>query len=193
MINLLSLFLKFLYTGFLAFGGGLATIPIIFQLMVDPGIITEQEFYNMIAISQATPGPFGLNIATFVGFNDSGLTGAIVTSIAIILPSVICVSILAKIFSKVKDNKYVLGAMKALRAAITGIIVIAVVKLFKNTLFILPEGFVANTIFEYKNYLNYIDLKAVIATIIFYIAVVKFKKSPVVYILLGGIVGALFF
>ena len=127
---MLKIFLTFIYTGFLAFGGGLATIPILYQLMVLPGEILEEDFYNMIAISQATPGPVGLNIATYVGYNRAGSIGAILTSIGISISSIICVSILARIFEKAKNNKTAIKMMKGIRAGSTGIIICAVLKLF---------------------------------------------------------------
>lgn len=195
MSSLISLFLKFVYTGFLAFGGGLATIPILYQLLCETNIITETDFYNMVAISQATPGPFGLNIATYAGYLDSKVCGAIVASLGITLSSVICVSLLARVFEKIKDNKYTIRIMKGVRAAITGVIVIAVLKLFKNALINIPSDYIydENIWHTYLMYLKNIDIKALIITIAFYLVIVKTRKSPALYILAGAIVGAILF
>ena len=192
---MLDLFLTFLYTGFLAFGGGLATIPILYQLLVLPGELIEQDFYNMIAISQATPGPIGLNIATYVGFDKLGLIGAIVASCAIVIPSLLGVSILARIYAKVKDNKTILRIMKVLRVSICGVVVIAVLKLLKNAIFDMPDGFVAEKISDYLSFIKYLNYKALILMILFllYMRLGKKKFTPVIYILAGGILGIFLF
>lgn len=191
---MINIFLTFLYTGFLAFGGGLVTIPILYQQLVLPGIIMEQDFYNMIAISQATPGPIGLNLATYVGFDQGGILGAILASCAIVIPSIVGVSILARIYEKVKDNKVAARVMKVMRVAITGTVIIAVLKLLKNALFDLPEGYVANTFADYKSFFAYINYPAIILMLILLIVMRKAKKiSPVWYILFGGIVGIFLF
>lgn len=192
---MLKIFLTFIYTGFLAFGGGLATIPILYQLMVLPGEILEEDFYNMIAISQATPGPVGLNLATYVGFSEGGILGALVASCAIAIPSLLGVSILARIYEKVKNNKTMLRVMKVLRSAICGIVVIAVLKLLKNSLFNLPEGMVANKISDYISFLNYIDYSALILMTLFilFMRFSKKKYTPAIYIVVGGILGIFLF
>ena len=118
----LELIYEFLKTGLLAVGGGLATIPFLREIAEKYGWFSEQELVDMIAISESTPGPLGVNMATFAGFNTAGIAGGIIATLALVLPSVIIVSVLAKSMKKWRGNRIITGAFWALRPAATGLI-----------------------------------------------------------------------
>ena len=187
---MINLFLTFLYTGFVAFGGGLATIPILYQTVVEQNLITEESFYNMVAISQATPGPIGLNLATFIGYNQHDIIGAIVASFAITISSLIFVSIFARIYDKIKTNKIVINAMGGIKATISGVIIVAVINIFKLVLLKLDGSIQINQIINFIKYINY-EVLVVIG--IFFFLIRKYKGSFIMYMLLGGIVGIFLF
>ncbi|MDD6653703.1 MAG: chromate transporter, partial [Treponema sp.] len=103
-ISLLELFLTFFYIGLFTIGGGLVAITLMQQTIVEKGFISVDEFYNMIAISESTPGPVGVNMATFLGYKFYGPLGAILASIAEVLPSLICILIIARFILKFREN-----------------------------------------------------------------------------------------
>ena len=112
----LHLFLIFLKIGAFTFGGGYAMIPLIQREIVEEKKwISENDLLDMIAISESTPGPLGINMATYVGYTTSGVLGSFVATMGIVLPTVLLVLCIAKFLQSFKDNKYVQGAMYGLR------------------------------------------------------------------------------
>lgn len=187
---MLILFLKFVYTGFVAFGGGLATIPILHDLFVDSGMVSEKLFYDMVSISQSTPGPIGLNLATYTGYANGGIIGSIIASFGIIVSSILCVSIIVRIYDKFKTNKYVIRIMGGIKAAFAGVILAAFLKILKNCIF---ENFEGLTLMNLFNYLKFIDIRAVILVAIFTLMISKFKGPMIRYIALGAVIGIFVF
>ncbi|MCQ2749431.1 MAG: chromate transporter [Clostridia bacterium] len=187
---MLMLFLKFVYCGFVAFGGGLATIPILYNLFVESGMVTEELFYNMVSISQSTPGPIGLNLATYTGYSNGGIIGAVLASLGIITSSVICVSIIVRIYNKVKDNKYVIRIFGGVKAAFAGVILAAFLKILKNCIFTNIEGL---NLMNVLDYMKYIDYKSIILVAIIFALITKFKGPMVRYIALGAVIGIFVF
>ena len=106
------LFIEFFKTGLFSIGGGLATLPFLFQMSERYGWFTTEQLTNMIAVSESTPGPIGINIATYVGFTTEnlGVFGAIFTTLSLVLPSIIVILIIAGFLEKFKENKYVKNA-----------------------------------------------------------------------------------
>lgn len=100
------LFYEFFKIGLFSFGGGLAMLPLMENLVYKYNWLTQQEFLDIIAISQVTPGPIALNTATFIGHKTAGITGAVVATLSSALPSFIVILIVANIFYKIKDSKY---------------------------------------------------------------------------------------
>lgn len=121
----LRLFLEFFRTGLFAVGGGLATIPFLTDIGERTGWFTHAELANMIAISESTPGPMGVNMATYVGFETAGVLGSIVATVGLITPSVIVIIIIAAFLKKFRDNQYVEAVFYGLRPASTGLIAAA--------------------------------------------------------------------
>lgn len=139
----LQLFISFFKIGIFAFGGGYAIITLIQHEIVANGWITQSEFTDIIAISQMTPGPIGINSATYVGYAASGsVLGAVVATLAITLPSFIIMITLTRFFMVMQNNKYMQYAMDGLRPMIVGLIASAAVLLMNS------ENFI-----DYKSYL----------------------------------------
>lgn len=131
--SLLHLFFIFVYVGAFTIGGGMMAITLMQQVLVGT-ILTSEEFFNMVAISESTPGPIGINIATYVGFSQYGVLGALVTTAGEVLPSIICIIIISHFFMKFHDKPIVLSAFSTLRPATTGMILVAALGVFTVSL-----------------------------------------------------------
>ena len=103
----LSLFYEFFKAGLFAVGGGLATIPFLKEISAKTGWFTLSQLTDMIASSESTPGPMGVNCATYVGFETAGILGSIIATIGLIPPSVIIIILISKILEKFRNNRYV--------------------------------------------------------------------------------------
>ena len=126
----LELFLQFFHIGLFSYGGGYATLPFLFHIAEVQKWYTAKQLTDMIAISTITPGPVGVNVATFAGFATSGLLGALVATTSIILPSYILVIIISKLLEQFKTNKNVQAAIYALKPAGCGLLAAVGIDLF---------------------------------------------------------------
>lgn len=131
----LQLFWEFFKTGLFAIGGGLATLPFLYDISDTTHWFTHGDLANMVAISESTPGPIGVNMATYVGFETAGGLGAVVATLGLITPSIIIVLLVAMILKAFSENKYVKNAFYGLRPASSGLIVAALVAVMKTSLF----------------------------------------------------------
>lgn len=113
----LQLFLQFFHVGVFSFGGGYATLPFLYDIAEKFHWYSAKQLTDMLAISSITPGPVGVNVATFAGFTTSGILGALIATTAVILPSFIIVTIISKALDKFKTNRTVKGAIRGLKAA----------------------------------------------------------------------------
>lgn len=186
----LRLFLEFFKTGLFSVGGGMATLPFLYRMSDSTGWFTYAQLADMIAVSESTPGPIGVNMATYVGFSTAGIPGAIVATIGLVTPSVIIILIIAKILAAFRQNKYVDAAFYGLRPCSLGLIAAAgllVVKiaLFDFDLFAQSGNFI--DIFNFKA----IILAAVLIVLTRFVKQTK-KLHPVVFILGSALVGAVF-
>ncbi len=180
----LRLFLTFLKIGVFSFGGGLATIALIQHDVVEQqGWLTSQEFTDIVATSQITPGPVGINTATYTGYTAivnagysewMGILGAFIASFSVILIPVILMLIVSKFLLKHKDNKVIATTMSVLRLAVVGLIAAAAL------LLITPETF--------GNASPQLWISIGIFAVVF-IASLRFKASPILMILLSGVAG----
>ncbi|MCB9071193.1 MAG: chromate transporter [Prevotellaceae bacterium] len=129
-----QLFSTFFQIGLFGFGGGAAMLPLIqFELVEHYAWLTSAEFTNMVAVSQMTPGPIGINSATYAGYLASGnVFGSLVATIGIVLPSFIIMLLIARVMSKMKNNKYVDSAMQGLRPVVVGLIAAAALLLMNE-------------------------------------------------------------
>ena len=121
----IRLFWEFFKTGLFAIGGGMATLPFLKNIGAVTGWYTQTELMNMVAVSESTPGPIGVNMATYVGFTVAGIPGAVVATIGEITPSIIVILIVAAMLTKFRDSKYVANAFYGLRPASSGLIAAA--------------------------------------------------------------------
>ena len=134
MIYLL-LFWEYFKTGLFAIGGGLATVPFLQDISVRTGWFTFQELADMIAVSESTPGPIGVNMATYVGFKTAGIPGAVIAVLGLITPSIIVILILASILQAFRHHKYVERVFYGIRPASTALIAYACVSVMLLCLF----------------------------------------------------------
>lgn len=140
MIKYFQVFYEFFKIGLFAIGGGPATIPFLMELSEKTGWYTMEELTNMIAISESTPGPVGLNMATYVGFKTLGPFGGFISTIGLTFPSVVIIILIAKFLNNFKENLYVKNAFWGIRPAVTALILSAVMGICKVSLFTVRDG-----------------------------------------------------
>lgn len=187
MPEILILCIEFFKTGLFAVGGGLATLPFLTQMAVDhPHWFTQEMLADMIAVSESTPGPLGVNMATYVGYTVEGIPGAILATASLVLPSIIVILIVAKFLQRFNENQIVGDVFMGLRPAVTGLIgaagfsVIAMA-LFDSTAFAAGAGVFAS--------IHWVSV-AVFAVILGAQFVKKLSRiHPVVYIAIGAVAG----
>ena len=166
MIELLLLFWTFFKIGLFTIGGGYAMIPMIESEVIAKELLTETELVNFLAISESTPGPFAINIATFVGVNtEFGILGGIVTTLGVITPSIIIIIIIYKVYEKFIKNKYVQAAMNGIKAVVCGMI------------FMIALELIYKEIFKTVNEELFFDYKALIIISVLGILKLIFKKK----------------
>lgn len=182
----LELFYTFFKIGLFTFGGGYAMIPMINDEVLGKGWATLQTVVDFIAVSESTPGPFAVNVATFIGNSVGGLGGAVCATLGVVLPSFIVILIIAKFFTHFKDNKIVSGAIYGLRAGVVGLILNAGVSIL--LLAILP-GYELGTRIS-ANVISLFDYKAIAIFITMFILSKLMKKpQPILIIVISIILG----
>ncbi len=134
MILLLRLFYEYFKVGLFAVGGGMATIPFLEALGTKTGWFTHEELLNMIAVSESTPGPMGVNMASYVGYHMMGVAGSIVATLGLVAPSIIVILIVAQFLKRFRENRYVKAVMYGLRAASAGLVAAAGLSVAEATL-----------------------------------------------------------
>ena len=176
----LSLFWAFLRVGCFAFGGGYGAIPLIRDVVLSNGWMTDESLVNMIAISESTPGPIMVNMATFVGSTQGGILGAFAATFAVVLPAFIIILVLMAVLAHVLKSPWVKAALGGINPCIIGII-----------LFTGAQMTLRNFFSEEKT----IDIRALAMTGIllvvgyFYRAITKKKMSPILLIAIAGCIG----
>ena len=189
----LRLFWEFFKTGLFAVGGGMATIPFLYDLSDATGWFTHNDLANMIAVGESTPGPIGVNMATYVGFisalTENGtvgaILGAVIATLGLITPSVIIILIVAAVLKSFRNNKYVNHAFYGLRPASTGLIAAAGLSVLLANLFTNEQ--IALTFFNWKGLL--------LAVVLWVLTnVVKKVKDwhPIVFIAFSAVIGVIF-
>jgi chromate transporter len=186
--KLLDLFWRFLYTGLFTVGGGLASLPLLHQVIVDAGFLDDAMFTNMIAISQSTPGPIGVNLATYVGYSLGGFLGAAVGTVGIALPCFAISFAASRALAALSGSKAVAAAFHGVRAAVVGLIGVAAFAVLKATVF--TWGAFAASGWDLA---RVADWKALAAFALVYALVARFDRHPALYVALGAILGVLFF
>lgn len=166
-----QLFVQFFHVGVFSFGGGYATLPFLYNIAEKYHWYTTKQLTDMLAISSITPGPVGVNVATFAGFSTSGILGAAIATTAIILPSYIIVTIVYKVLDKFKTNRNVQGAIRGLKPAGCALLSAVGIKLlFTSNLHLLGTlllvGFIATSFVKKQDPLFYLGISALIGMII---------------------------
>ena len=131
----LKVFWEFFKVGLFAVGGGPATLPYLMELSDKFGWFTMEELTNMIAVSESTPGPLGINMSTYVGYQVLGPWGGVISTLGLVTPSIIIICIIAAFFARFNKNRFVQAAFSSIRPAVTAIIAVAVLGIWKVTLF----------------------------------------------------------
>ena len=182
----LLLMLEFFKTGLFSVGGGLATLPFLSRMGEKYGWFTEEELANMLAVSESTPGPIGVNMATYVGNTTAGVLGGIVTTCALVLPSYLIILMVFKVMNSFRDNMYVQGAMKTLRPASVGMVSAAVFSVLVSVL--LDQAALASFAWSQMIVLPNLILFGVLLAVY-----LKFNKlHPIVVIGFGALAGIIF-
>lgn len=189
-MSLFELFCTFFYIGLFTIGGGIVSLTLMQQTIVADGLISEAQFYNMVAISESTPGPLGTNMATFIGYNMYGVWGGFVATMGEVLPSLIIIMIIAKFMSKMHENPLVKGGLAFLRPVTTGLILVPVSQVFIYSIVNIPPQLSdLATISGWKNLFDWVNFAAYA---VFTFLLFKFKLHPIMLILLGAVFGIIF-
>ena len=179
----LRLFWEFLKIGLFAVGGGMATLPFLQELSEKTGWYSQAFITDMIAISESTPGPIGINMATYVGCKVAGLLGGVVATLGEVVPSVVIVILVSKSLERFRGNQLVDHAFYGLRPAVTGLIAAAGIGVW--TVAILHTDLYQQT----GNLADLLDLVKLVYFVLVFLAIRRFKKHPVVYIAISAVVG----
>ena len=178
----LELFISFFKVGLFAFGGGYAAMPLIKAEVVDVhNWLTLLEFADIVTISQMTPGPIGINGATFVGLKVAGILGAIAATLGCVLPSCAVAGTLAFLYMRYKKLSILQSILKSLRPAVVAMIAVAGIVILKNSLFI-------GGAFALQN----LKLHITIIFIICVILLMKYKKNPIFVMMLAGVLNLIY-
>lgn len=189
-MTLLRLFWEFFKTGLFAIGGGMATLPFLQEMGASTGWFTAGQLADMVAVSESTPGPIGVNMATYVGFTTAGIGGAVVATLGLVTPSIIIILIIAVLLKNFRNNRYVDAAFYGLRPASSGLIMAALISLVAIAMLHI------DLFRETGSLLDLVDLKSLILAAVLLVLTrwVKPTKKlhPIVFILASAVVGAVF-
>ena len=178
-MTLITLCWEFFKTGLFSVGGGLATLPFLFKMGERYGWYSVSELTEMVAVSESTPGPIGVNMATYVGSLVSGVLGGLLATLSLILPSIIIILIIARFLEKFSENKLVKDVFYGLRPAVVGMLFASILSVFETSLF---KG----------NFISGVDFRYLALFFVLVFGVFKFKKHPILYIGIGAVVGIIF-
>ena len=185
-MNLLMLFLEFLKIGLFTFGGGYAMIPLIKEAVLKHGWMNEAQFLNMIGVSEVTPGPIAINMATYVGSTQAGFIGSLLCTIGVVLPAFTIMLLISILLKKYMKNKYVQSALNGIKFVAVALIAASALTIFADVLF--P--------YSLENGISVIPNRTAIKMFIIIIAgyfllkiVLKKKPGPISIIIMSAIVG----
>ena len=183
---LISLFLTFAKIGALGFGGGMAILALIYQSMLQFDNMDPEEFSELFAISQATPGPLAINAATFSGFETAGIPGAVAATLGVVLPSFILVGICVRFLNKYQEHNLVKGALSGIRPVAVGMILAGSVMIGRTSL-------LAGSLFDITDLSQITEvvktIPVIMAALTFFLAK-KFKINAITLIIIMGAAGA---
>ena len=190
MMSLLILIFEFFKIGLFSIGGGLATLPFLYRLADKYPWFSAKQIPDMIAVSESTPGPLGINMATYTGFTVEGLLGALISTVGLVLPSLIVIIVIAHFLEKFQESNPVKYAFYGLRPAVAGLIAAAAFQVIKVSVLNI------DLFKETGRLIDIIDIRAFIicVAVLILLNIKKLKKiHPIVYILCGAVLGILVF
>ena len=176
----LDLFWTFFKIGLFTFGGGYAMLPLIQSAVLEHGWMENEMLVNFVAVSESTPGPFAINMATFVGSTMGGFLGALCATLGVVLPSFIIILLIARCFSKFRSSKPMRGIMYGLKPAVVGMIGSALLSVAGTVFF--PAGF---SLSVFTTPLFYVSLSI---SVVMILLAVK-KVHPILIIALSAVLG----
>jgi chromate transporter len=179
-MSLFAFLLEFLKIGAITYGGGLAMIPLLSDFSISNGWLSATDFADLIAISQSTPGPIAINLATFIGYNTFGLLGSLLASIAVVLPGLILLIIVSKFLNHFNENPTIRATLDGLKASVIGLLGLAIYQVGRVAFFNSSKGPIVWAD---------LDMKSILFFLIAYMAIKKTKFHPIVYLCAGGIMG----
>ena len=185
----LQLFLNFLKIGVVSFGGGYGMIPLIQETVVTNGWLTQEEILNFIAVSESTPGPIAINMATFIGSSQGGILGSFIATLGIVLPSFFIILIIATLAKNLMKFAGVKATLNGIRPTIVGMIFATFVTMFISTIFGIKT--VESTLaFDWK---GLVIFAVVVIIALTYKLIRKKSLSPILLILFSGGLGMLMY
>ena len=186
MMTILRLIVEFFKTGLFAVGGGLATLPFLYEMGEKTGWFTAQDVLNLLAVSESTPGPIGINMSTYVGFITAGIPGAVIASLSLAAPCAIVILLVIQVLDKFKGSPLVDSIFKALRPASIGMITAALLGVVKESLLHLENFAGLNTILSVFNW------KGIALAVALWFIMKKWKTHPIAYIGIAAAAGIVF-
>ena len=187
---ILRLMFEFFKTGLFAVGGGLATLPFLYEMSAKTGWFSTYDIADMIAISESTPGAIGINMSTYAGFTTAGPFGGVCASLGLALPSLIIIIVIAKFLNRFEENKYVQRAFYGLRPASIAMITAAGLNVAEIALL---DWTTASFSFFMGDPFNIsgpaLNLPAIILAVCLFIGMKKLKWHPVVFLAISAVVG----
>ena len=175
-----TLFLTFFKIGIVTFGGGYAMLPLIQYEVMSHGWMDAASLVDFIAVSESTPGPFAINISTFVGAETAEILGALCATLGVVLPSFMVILIVAKFYERFRKSRVVSGCMRGLEPAVVGMIAAALYSVAKTVLF--PVGFNTEVFSSAEFYIS-IGIFLLSAMLVFK------KMHPIAVIVISGVLG----
>ena len=182
----LELFRRFFLTGLFSVGGGLATLPFLYEMSDITHWFSHADIADMIAVSESTPGAIGINMSTYSGYMTGGVGGGILATLGLAAPSVIIILIIAKFLDKFRGNQTVEKIFYGLRPASIAMITAAGINVVKVALLNLPA------FEESKKILDLFSFKAIILAVLLFLGMKKLKLHPVIFIAIAAVVGIIF-
>ncbi len=182
-MSLIELFCLFFYIGLFTIGGGQVAITIMFQQLVEKSAIIDADlFYNMLAISESTPGPIGINMATYIGYEMFGVFGGVVTTLGTVLPSLVIIMVIAKYFGAIQHKPMVKDIFSVLKPAATGLVWVAAINVFFISVFMFTNA-------QNAGFMGGFNLTKTILWLVMTVLLFKTKIPVFAYIVVGAIFG----
>jgi chromate transporter len=181
---LLDLFIGFLKVGCFAFGGAYGAIPLIRDIVLSYGWIDDEMLTYMIAVSESTPGPIMVNLATYIGSNQAGFIGAVIATLAVVLPSFIIILLVTASLKTALKNKYVQAVLRGLKPCVIGIVFATGVSM------VIKNAFLSSNIIDAR---NVIMTAVLVCCMLGYKKLKKKKLSPIMLIVISAVVGAVLY